>query len=143
MLDRCTNPSNQDYRNYGNRGIIVCEEWKSFEYFFKDMGEVSTAKHTLDRIDNNKGYCKLNCRWATQTQQNRNSRHNHLITHNGKTQCLAAWAEKYQIPYATLLARINTLGWPIGKALITPVRKRQKESHGDKITERWYSKIAP
>lgn len=73
MHDRCRNPKNKSYRYYGGRGIAVCDEWKSFEQFYKDMGDRPEGK-SIDRIDNNKGYCKENCRWADKFQQSQNRR---------------------------------------------------------------------
>ncbi len=73
MIQRCTNPKNASYENYGGRGITVCEEWKSFRKFAYDMGYPPEGK-TLDRIDNDKGYCKENCRWADWSMQNTNKR---------------------------------------------------------------------
>lgn len=121
MIQRCTNPNSKDYHNYGGRGITVCKKWMKFENFLKDMGE-SPEKHQIDRADNNKGYCKLNCRWATRKEQQRNTRANHMITFGGKTQCLAAWAEELKISYQTLHARLRRK-WSIEKALTTPARK--------------------
>ena len=74
MMRRCREPNCKDYANYGARGIAVCDRWLSFESFFADMGE-RPAGMTLDRCDNNGSYEPNNCRWATPTQQNRNSRH--------------------------------------------------------------------
>lgn len=69
MLDRCLNPKSRGYKNYGRRGITVSPEWQaSFETFVNDMGPRPKG-HTLDRVDNNKGYSKYNCRWATSLEQ--------------------------------------------------------------------------
>lgn len=74
MLQRCCNPNNESYKNYGWRGITVCERWiQSFENFYEDMGESPEGK-SLDRINNEKGYSKENCRWATITEQALNRR---------------------------------------------------------------------
>lgn len=75
MKVRCLNPKSKFYPNYGGRGITVCDEWKeSFEAFALDMGLRPSPDHTLDRIDNERGYCKENCRWATGTEQCLNRR---------------------------------------------------------------------
>lgn len=75
MRQRCSNPKRPDYKYYGGRGIKVCREWeKSFQNFFKDMGYRPTIDHQLDRIDNNKGYSKNNCRWVKKIPQMQNTR---------------------------------------------------------------------
>jgi hypothetical protein len=71
MKQRCNNPNNNGYENYGGRGITITPNWLSFEGFFADMG-IKPDGHTLDRIDNDGDYEPGNCRWATRTQQNRN-----------------------------------------------------------------------
>lgn len=77
MVQRCTNPSNADYHLYGGRGITICDEWKDFRAFLTDMGERPEGR-SIDRIDNSRGYEPGNCRWATSTQQARNTRKNKL-----------------------------------------------------------------
>lgn len=75
MIQRCTNPNNPEYINYGGRNITICEEWKnSFETFLNDMGRKPDKKFSLDRIDNNKGYYKENCRWTNCSIQAINQR---------------------------------------------------------------------
>lgn len=73
MLQRCNNPRSDAYANYGGRGISVCRRWHTFENFLTDMGEAPRGM-SIDRIDNNAGYCKRNCRWATGVQQAANKR---------------------------------------------------------------------
>lgn len=130
MIQRCTNPKRPGYHRYGGRGITVCKRWIKFESFLKDMGDQPPG-HQLDRIDNNGNYRKKNCRWTTPKQQARNRRDNRLITYKGKTQCLAAWAEKFGVSPATLWQRLFKLHWSINKALTTPVKKRRKKDGCD------------
>lgn len=74
MIQRCTNPNNTVWKNYGGRGITVCQEWRiSFETFLKDMGE-RPPDHELDRVDNDLGYSKENCKWSTAIEQANNRR---------------------------------------------------------------------
>lgn len=75
MIQRCSNSNHPEYKNYGARGIMVCEEWRSsFERFFEDMGEKPSPKFSLDRINNEKGYFKENCRWTDASTQATNQR---------------------------------------------------------------------
>ena len=122
MVQRCTNPKTINYHNYGGRGITVCDEWLHDFRAFYDWAMANGYKDdlTIDRIDSNGNYEPSNCRWATRTEQNNNTRRNHFITYNGKTQTLAQWAKEYNIPYKRLCERINQSHWNIEKALNTP-----------------------
>lgn len=122
IIQRCTNVNNKKYKDYGDRSITVCRRWRKFINFLKDMGEVPEG-YQIDRINNHKGYYKSNCRWVTPKQNSRNRRKNHIITFDGKTQCLSAWAEELNIHAGTLRNRICELDWSIEKALTSPVRK--------------------
>jgi hypothetical protein len=125
MIRRCYDPSNNAYHNYGGRGITVCDRWKaSFANFYADMGERPTPKHTLDRINNNLGYSRDNCRWATPKEQTRNTRHNRALTWKGETKIIADWADDPRMVEigvgAQLIAERLRLGWDAERALTTP-----------------------
>lgn len=125
MKNRCSNPDYKHYKDYGGRSIIVCERWLKFENFLADMGEAPKGL-SIERTNNDLGYCKENCIWATRKQQNRNKRSNLLIEFNGKTQCVSAWAEELGIHRNTLFTRLNR-GWSIEKAFMTPVRGQKND----------------
>lgn len=74
MKQRCLNPNNKRYEDYGGRGITIAPEWIDFNGFVEDMGVRPSVDHSLDRIDNNKGYCKENCKWSDRYQQQANQR---------------------------------------------------------------------
>ena len=119
MIQRCSNPKNDNYHLYGAKGIAVCDEWKEFETFGKWALENGyTDALSIDRIDNSKGYSPDNCRWATPQEQTDNRDCTQLVSYNGKTQTLNRWAEETGIPYRKLLWRIHQ-GWPIERALTT------------------------
>jgi|DEB19_MinimDraft_3_1074340.scaffolds.fasta_scaffold80209_2 hypothetical protein len=79
MIQRCTNPKASGYKNYGGRGIKVCRRWRNFKYFFEDMASEYRSGLSIDRINNDKGYNRNNCRWATKSQQAKNRRTTKLL----------------------------------------------------------------
>ena len=121
MHQRCENPENKKFKDYGGRGISVCGRWLDIQSFVEDMGEPPEGM-TLDRIDVDGNYEPSNCRWATQKEQARNARSNILLTFDGETKCLGEWAEDLGINYGTLYARIKK-GWSTEKSLTTSVRR--------------------
>ena len=113
MLKRCRNKKSFAFKDYGGRGITVCERWKKFENFLEDMGDPPT-KMTLERINVNGNYEPKNCRWATRMEQGKNKRNNSFITFNGETKHLAEWAREKKMWHGTIRNRINK-GWSIEK----------------------------
>ena len=132
MKYRCYCPNYKGYKNYGARGITVCREWlnkerihtyahnnptKGFLAFQKwALANGYSDKLTLDRIDNNKGYCPENCRWVTAKVQNNNRRSNLLITYKGRTQTLKQWCDELSLSYAKIFQRLNRLHWSVSEA---------------------------
>jgi hypothetical protein len=126
MIARCENQNSPHFPDYGGRGITVCAEWRnSFEAFERDMATGYRAGLSIDRVNNSLGYFASNCRWATDTQQNRNRRFNRLITFEGETHCLTEWAELVGIKPTTLSQRLNR-GWPVERALTQGVDTRMR-----------------
>lgn len=125
MRSRCMNPKKNNYKWYGGKGIRVCSDWYDYKNFHKEMSE-SYYSHTkahgefntsIDRIESLGNYCKENCRWATNKIQSRNTTRSIVLTHNGKTQALADWAEELNIGYQTLYSRIFEYNFSVEKAL--------------------------
>ncbi len=119
MRKRCRNKKSKSYKNYGGRGIYVCEKWNSFESFLEDMGRKPSPGHTIERVDNNGPYSPDNCRWADRKEQMNNVRYNHMLTLNGQTRTMMEWSEITGINYSTLRNRVNVYGWSDEKALTT------------------------
>lgn len=120
MIARCENPSHRGYADYGGRGITVCPRWReSFPAFLKDMGERPSPLHSIERHDNDGPYCPDNAYWADRLTQNRNSRHNVLLTWQGETHCLSEWAEVLHMNYGALKYR-HQRGWSTERIFTTP-----------------------
>lgn len=120
MIDRCTKINYPGYKNYGAKGISICNKWLTFEGFYDDMGDRPPRK-TLDRKENSRNYCKENCRWADPITQANNTSRNLFITYNNKTQTIAQWAKELNFNYYILKARLGKLHWSIEKSLTTEV----------------------
>ena len=119
MKQRCLNSKRSDFYRYGGRGIKVCAHWMSFENFAADMGNAPSAKHTLERKDNSKGYEPGNCQWSTMAAQCNNRRTNVRIAFNGREQTIREWEAELNFKNGTLWWRLKH-GWPINKAM-TPI----------------------
>lgn len=122
MLQRCRNKKCKVYANYGGRGINVCEQWWKFENFYADMGPRPSAKHSIERNDNDGPYDPGNCTWATRDKQNRNNRHNRWHTMDGKTMVIADWADQHGMKRNTLSQRLSR-GMDIREALFASVAR--------------------
>jgi hypothetical protein len=109
MKTRCLNPNSKRHKDYGGRGITVCDRWLKFENFLADMGECPKNKQ-LDRINNDGPYSPENCRWATQDEQHENRRVTLFLTYEGVTKPLFVWAKEKNLNYRTLIGRYNK-GW--------------------------------
>jgi hypothetical protein len=107
IIKRCTNPNNKSFKNYGGRGIFVCNKWKKFENFYSDMHQTYKPELSIERIDNDKGYSPDNCKWATNSEQVRNRRMTIFITMNGKTQCVKDWANEMNVNYRNSLNKLK------------------------------------
>lgn len=114
MIQRCYNNKNKRYKDYGGRGITVCEEWKDFTNFLSDMGERPNGK-SIDRINVNGNYEPANCRWATTKEQQNNIRNNRKVVYKGKTLTITELAEIFDIDRYVLYARLKRAGWNVEK----------------------------
>jgi hypothetical protein len=138
LKSRCENIRHRQYHRYGARGITVCSRWRiAFANFYEDMGPRPSPAHSIDRIDNDGNYscgkCEeclakgwiANCRWATHTEQQQNTRYTRLLTHNGQTKCMSEWAREYGLATERIHARLAS-GWPVSAAITTPAAARKK-----------------
>jgi hypothetical protein len=111
----------QDYPRYGGRGITVCDKWlNSFVDFLSDVGYAPSPKHSLDRISNDGNYEPENVRWATNSEQVKNSRKARLITFDGRTMNIGDWSKETGINRQTIQMRLDNYGWSIHNALSKP-----------------------
>ena len=117
LRQRCMNPKNEKYPNYGGRGIRVCKRWNDFAFFLADVGPQPTRRHTIHRIDNNGNYCPSNTRWATAKEQGRNKTNSRMITAQGITHCVSEWAEILGVNSGMIYHRLAR-GWKPERAVL-------------------------
>ena len=120
MKHRCTAAGARDYQRWGARGIRFCERWEKFENFILDMGPRPGPGYSLDRIDNYGPYAPENCRWATWKQQANNRSNTDLLTYDGRTMSLSAWAREIGLSQGALWRRIHKSGWSVRRAIGEP-----------------------
>jgi hypothetical protein len=135
MKRKCYNQKCERYKDYGGRGITICDEWLNNEHVpgtrnctkgwvaFKNWALENGYRDglSIDRIDNNKGYCASNCRWVSSSVQNNNKRNNLMITYKGKTQNLKQWCNELGLKYQRVRDRINKYHWTVERAFETKV----------------------
>lgn len=125
IKQRCFNPKNHAFKDYGARGITMCAEWRdSFEAFLAHVGHKPSPELTIERIDNNRGYEPGNVRWATRTEQEHNKRSTRLIEYRGTKYPLCVLARMHGLLPGTLADRLD-YGWSIERAVTSPVRPRR------------------
>lgn len=129
MIQRCANPKNPFYKHYGARGISVHPAWRGaggFDTFIAHIGPRPTAKHTIDRENNDGNYEPGNVRWATRAVQQRNTTLNTMLTLRGETLCVSDWAERVGVRRGMIFSRLGR-GWSPEAAVFTPSKKPPRE----------------
>lgn len=130
ILYRCSSRRAANYHLYGGRGITVCEHWRlSFAAFLSDVGPRPSPGHSIDRIDYNGNYEPGNVRWATSTEQNNNKRNTTMLSHDGVTLPLQAWALRAGLPAHTIYARLRH-GWTVADTLTRPIDQSKVHYRG-------------
>lgn len=125
IIQRCENKNSPSYKNYGGRGIKICQRWRhDFSAFFSDMGQRPQGM-TIERINNDKDYSPENCRWATRADQARNNSRNVYITHNGETKTRKDWADYYGIDDETFRHRLSVKKMSFEDAINKPIKSKK------------------
>lgn len=128
MIRRCHKPKSWNFKNYGERGISVCDRWRfgegglaAFECFIADMGDRPTDRHSIDRNDNSKGYSKENCAWVTYQENNGNRRDTLMVDLDGRTVSLISVCHERGLKAPAIRSRLRK-GWPLDRALNEPLQ---------------------
>lgn len=145
MKSRCLDPKHVAYKRYAGNGITICPEWiDSFDQFYIDMGLRPGKAFTLERVNNNKGYCKENCRWATRKEQNNNRRNTIIIEIDGVYKSLTQWCQELNLNYHAIWRRIHRHGDDPQKALLyeaKPVNKKIEVNGRSQTIAEWSKDI--
>lgn len=127
IKQRCENQNNSCFKDYGGRGIKLCDEWQNFDSFQEWALENGYQDElTIERINNNGNYEPGNCKWVTRKEQGNNKRNNRLLSYKGETKTMHQWSEESGVNYNTLYTRLQN-GWSVEKALTTPTKKYKGE----------------
>lgn len=130
LRSRCQNPNDDAFKNYGAKGVSVCDRWEGeygFINFLSDMGKKPSPKHSLDRFPNNKGnYEPSNCRWATMKEQQNNRTNNSIFEYNGFKGTASQLSDKFGIKYEVLRLRLRR-GWAVERALTFNITRWQSQ----------------
>lgn len=122
MKQRVFNKNHVGYKNYGGRGIAICERWlNSFEDFIADMGRRPTPKHSIERVENDGNYEPSNCVWGTKAEQINNTRSNNRVTVGSVTLTVSQWAKRSGLKRTTISGRMR-MGWSKETAVTTPTK---------------------
>jgi hypothetical protein len=138
MISRCHREGDPEYPNYGGRGISVCQEWRGsggYQKFVDDLPTRPSRRHTLERKDNDLGYSKENCKWATREEQGSNRRTNRIVSVGERSQTLSQWAREVGVSPTAFSRRINR-GWPEDKLLQPANRAKQPQLNRERLLER-------
>ena len=129
IIGRCHNTNDKRYKDYGGRGIVVCDEWRYSPTAFFEWADKSGYKKglTIDRIDNDKGYCPENCRWVSNTENQNNKRNTRWVTLNGKTVSVTKWSRILELKSETIRSRLRR-GWSDEDALTRPLELHKRKS---------------
>lgn len=126
MIERCERKRNKHYKDYGEKGISVCDEWRNdFKAFYDwSMNNGYSPGLTIDRIDYTKDYNPNNCRYTTFKEQANNTSRNRYVEYNGVVKTMSQWSDETGISYGALKYRLNNPKWTIEMALTTPVQTK-------------------
>lgn len=132
---RCFNPNDDSFADYGGRGITMCDRWReSFDAFLADMGPRPSSDHTIERINNDSDYEPGNCRWATAKEQARNTRRSFYVEYRGVRRLLLDVCEDVGAPYSAVAGRLRG-GWSLEKALTQPVKHYRRHNPLARLTK--------
>lgn len=121
MIERCSREKHVAWKDYGGRGIKVCERWHDYQLFKEDMGDGYAKGLQIDRIEVNGNYEPSNCKWSTPKEQSNNRRNNRRVQFDGLNLTISEWSDKTGFSHAVICKRLK-MGWPIEKVLTHPLR---------------------